>query len=66
MSNELEDTKNTGNPSPSLVDSQSNLISLEQHFKLTSKIIDSWPSWKQGLVVDMSTSFATENKDIKK
>lgn len=32
----------------------------EEHFDRASRVIKSWPAWKQGLVRDMSRSFAKD------
>lgn len=63
MASEKQNTDSPGEPSQTLTDVESNTGSLEKHFERTSQIIESWPSWKQGLIIDMSRSFATEKYD---
>jgi len=60
MASEKQNTDGPGEPTQTQTDVESNTSSLEKHFERTSQIIESWPSWKQGLINDMSRSFATD------
>lgn len=66
MASEKQNTDGPGKPTQTQTDVESNTGSLEKHFARTSQIIESWPSWKRGLINDMSRSFATVKHDSDK
>lgn len=63
MASEKENKEERGDSNKTFTEMESDSKLLEKHYQWTSKIIESWPSWKRGLIGEMSRSFATIKHD---